>query len=55
MLKDLPHVVDTVARIMQQPVPWLPLPAEWDMGTHLAIDVEAQYGPAWDRLEPYAL
>jgi uracil-DNA glycosylase family 4 len=51
----LPHIIETVARIMQQPVPWLPLPAEWEMGTHLAIDVEAQWGPAWDRLEPYKL
>jgi uracil-DNA glycosylase family 4 len=52
-VKDLPHIMDAVTRIMQQPVPWLPLPAAWGMGTHLAIEVEGQWGASWDALEPW--
>jgi len=32
---------------MARPVPWLPLPAEWGMGTHLAVGVEAKMGASW--------
>ena len=40
-------IVDRVTAIMARPVPWLPLPAEWGMGTHLAVGVEAKMGDSW--------
>ena len=36
-----------VEQIMTRPVPWLPLPAEWKMGTHLSIAVEGKFGQSW--------
>jgi len=50
---DAPAIIGSVIRIMQQPVPWLPLPTEWKMGTHLSVDVETQWGPGWGAMEPY--
>ena len=46
-----PYIINKVRKIMSQPVPWLPLPPEWDMGTHLQVDVEAQWGPTWGAME----
>jgi len=51
--EDAPAIIGSVIRIMEQPVPWLPLPAEWKMGTHLSVDVETQWGPGWGAMEPY--
>jgi DNA polymerase len=48
-----PYIINRVRQIMCQPIPWLPLPPEWGMGTHLSVDVEAQWGGAWGALEPY--
>ena len=51
--EDAPAIIGSVIRIMEQPVPWLPLPAAWKMGTHLSVDVETQWGPGWGAMEPY--
>ena len=48
-----PYIIDTVRQIMCQPIPWLPLPPAWGMGTHLTVDVEAQWGPTWSALTVY--
>ena len=41
------RVLETVVRVMQDPIPELPLPAEWAMGTHLRIGVAAKGGKNW--------
>jgi uracil-DNA glycosylase family 4 len=50
---EAPYIINKVRQIMEQPVTWLPLPPEWRMGTHLAVDVEAQWGPAWGAMKLY--
>jgi len=45
------QVVARVSALMARPIPWLPLPAEWQMGTHLSVGVEAATGKSWDRLK----
>ena len=44
-------MVTRVQAIMERPVPWLPLPAEWQMGTALHVDVEAKVGRSWATLK----
>jgi len=44
-------LIETVVRLMTQPIPWLPLPAEWKMGTHLTVGVEAQLGTTWGGMK----
>ena len=43
-------IMNRVSAIMSRPVPWLPLPAEWNMGTHLAVGVEAKAGKRWSDM-----
>lgn len=43
-------IMERVSQIMTRPVPWLPLPADWKMGTHLSIDVEGKWGQAWGKM-----
>ena len=45
------HIIERVHAIMCRPIPWLPLPAEWNMGEALTVDVEAQVGPSWASME----
>lgn len=45
--RGMDRVVECVAREMLRPVAEQPLPAEWGMGTHLAIGVEAKAGKNW--------
>jgi hypothetical protein len=52
LLMEVPNrawdrVVETVVRVMQDPIPELPLPAEWSMGSHLRIGVAAKAGKNW--------
>ena len=46
-VRDVEDIMARVSAIMTRPVPWLPLPAEWNMGTHLSIEVEGKYGRSW--------
>jgi len=48
---DADDIINTVTNIMTQPIPWLPLPAEWNMGTHLSVGVEAQVGDRWGKMK----
>lgn len=41
------RVVEIVARVMQQPSPYLPIPAEWGWGDCLSIGVSAKAGKNW--------
>ena len=43
-------VIRRVEAIMSRPIPWLPLPAIWGMGTHLQIGVEAKFGRSWGEM-----
>ena len=43
-------IMDRVRTIMTRPVPWLPLPPEWQMGTHLAVGVDAKVGRCWSDM-----
>ena len=52
LLMEVPNrawdrVLETVVRVMQDPIPELPLPVEWNMGTHLRIGVAAKGGKNW--------
>ena len=48
--KQVEPIMDRVSQIMTRPVPWLPLPASWNMGTHLRIEVEGKWGQAWSMM-----
>jgi uracil-DNA glycosylase family 4 len=46
-LPDAERLGREMMRLMAQPCPFLPLPEEWGMGTHLTIEVEGKIGPVW--------
>lgn len=49
---ELLHQVDTVYKEeMERPVPEMPLPAEWGMGSHLHILTEEKFGYRWSTME----
>jgi len=52
---DARSLMTQVARIMTQPIPWLPLPPAWKMGTHLSVGVEAQMGSSWGTMKTVQL
>ena len=45
------RVCEAVFREMQRPVVEQPMPAEWGMGPHLMIGVEAKAGKNWEAME----
>ena len=45
------RVAAIVVRVMQEPIMELPVPVEWQMGTHLRIGVEAKGGRTWAAME----
>lgn len=45
----LDRVAAICARVMQDPIPQLPIPPEWQMGDYLRIGVEAKVGRSWDK------
>lgn len=45
----LDRVTQIAARVMQDEIPQLPIPAEWHMGRYLRIGVEAKAGRTWDK------
>jgi hypothetical protein len=45
----LDRVVAICARVMQDELPELPIPAEWGLGRYLRIGVEAKAGRTWDK------
>lgn len=47
--------IERVALAMQRPVEALPCPAEWGIGTHLAIGVDAKIGDDWGSMVPVGL
>ena len=55
MLAEVPeHEVDLwdarVQEVMKRPLPYLPLPPEWGMGTHLSVNVESKRGNVWAHM-----
>lgn len=46
------RVTERVARVMQRPSEYLPIPEAWGWGTHLSIGVEAKIGKNWADMEP---
>jgi hypothetical protein len=59
LLLEIPNrawdrVVETVVRVMQDPIPELPLPAAWQMGSCLRIGVAAKAGKNWAPCLPAA-
>ena len=44
-------VLALVMQEMERPVPELPLPEEWGMGTHLSIDSDSKVGFRWSEME----
>lgn len=53
--ETLPSVLTKVYREMTKPIPQLPLPSEWNMGTHLSIGVVIKTGQVWADMEEYAV
>jgi hypothetical protein len=47
----LQEFLTRIRRQMTQPWKELPLPAEWGMGSHLAIGVEIKVGENWSKME----
>lgn len=41
------RVVETIIRVMQDPSPYLPIPANWNWGPHLPIGISAKAGRNW--------
>jgi hypothetical protein len=59
-LFEIPKVVQQrilpiLIREFTRPVPELPLPAEWGLGSHLAIGVAAKIGPDWEHMSKLKL
>jgi hypothetical protein len=48
-------VTEIVARVMQRPSSFLPIPEPWGWGTHLAIGVDAKIGKTWADMEKIAI
>lgn len=60
LLLEVPHrswdrVIEAVAREMQRPILQQPLPAAWNMGSHLTVGVEAKAGQNWKDVETILL
>lgn len=49
--RKVDRLIERVAYAMQRPVEALPVPPEWQMGTHLAIGVDAKIGDDWGHME----
>lgn len=49
------RVTEIVARVMQAPSLYLPIPVEWGWGTHLSIGVDAKIGKNWADMEKLTL
>lgn len=47
------RVLEIVVREMTRPVVQMPNPAEWSLGSHLVIDVEAKVGSDWASMEKW--
>lgn len=43
-------IMDTLKEVMEAPIPELPLPPAWNMGTHLAIRSEGKVGTCWAEM-----
>lgn len=55
LLNEIPlavwdEVSTRIYMVMQRPIPELPLPADWGMGTHLSIGVAAKAGQNWGAM-----
>lgn len=48
-------VLERAAYAMQQPIPQMPCPPEWGMGTHLMVSVDAKVGPNWGAMQKVKL
>ena len=48
---QLAAVAAELQRVMQEPIPWLPLQPSWELGEHLWIGTEAKAGPNWGDLK----
>lgn len=58
LLQEIPKriVAEVIRRVLAAktaPIPELPMPAEWGMGTHLSIGVDAKFGEDWGHMKKW--
>lgn len=53
--RKVDQLLERVAYAMQRPVEALPCPAEWGIGSHLTIGVDAKMGPSWGEMKKVEL
>jgi hypothetical protein len=58
LLQEIPKriVAEVIRRVLEAktaPIPELPLPAEWNMGSHLAIGVDVKFGDDWGHMQKW--
>jgi hypothetical protein len=54
-LRAWDRVLERVLAVMTAPIPQMPMPADWGLGSHLAIGVEAAAGVDWASMKTLTL